>query len=154
MTHHSEIYFEIFDRGDLIRVEPYQAVKYNSQHDWDKNWVKTRVTIKSGVFSGQYVADFMTTDFELIKRDFKNFDKDFNATAKFEPLEGQLVLNISGDGLGHFEVECIARDQVGYGGKLSFSINFDQTELTRLIIELDKITKAFPISGNMLLRNE
>lgn len=154
MTLHSETYFEIFDGGDLIRVEPYQTIKYDSALDWDRNWVKTRVTIKGGVFGGQYVADFMTTDFELLKRDFKKLDKDFNATAKFDPLEGQLILSISGDGLGHFEVKCIAQDQPGYGGTLSFSLSFDQTELTRLITELDKITKAFPISGDMTLKNE
>ena len=87
MTQSSETYFEIFGSGDLIRVEPYQAIKY-----------------------GQYVADFMTTDFELLKRDFKKLDKDFNATANFEPLEGELKLNIYGDGLGHFEVKCVAQD--------------------------------------------
>jgi len=154
MTQYSETYFEIFDGGDIIRVEPYQAIKYDSALDWDRNWIKTKVTIKGGAFGGQYVADFMTTDFELLKRDFKKLDKDFNGTAKFEPLEGQLKLNISGDGLGHFEVKCIAQDQPGIGGTLSFILSFDQTELARLINELDKITKAFPISGDMTLKNE
>ena len=154
MTQSSETYFEIFDGGDLIRLEPYQTIKYDSQLDWDKNWIKTKVTIKGGAFSGQYVADFMTTDFELLKRDIKKLDKDFNGTAKFESIEGQLSLNISGDGLGHFEVKCLAQDQAGIGTTLSFALSFDQTELTRLIIELDKITKAFPISGDMILKNE
>lgn len=154
MTQYSEIYFEIFDGGDMIRVEPYQAIKDGSALDWDRNWIKTKVTIKGGVFSGQYVADFMTTDFELLKRDFKKLERDFNATANFEPLEEQLKLNISGDGLGHFEVKCIAQDQPGVGGTLSFVLSFDQTEIARLIDELDKITKAFPISGDMTLKNE
>ncbi|MGN6541402.1 MAG: WapI family immunity protein [Ginsengibacter sp.] len=154
MTQYSEIYFEIFDGGDMIRVEPYQGIKYDSALDWDRNWIKTKVTIKGGVFSGQYVADFMTTDFELLKRDFKKLERDFNATANFEPLEEQLKLNISGDGLGHFEVKCIAQDQPGVGGTLSFVLSFDQTEIARLIDELDKITKAFPISGDMTLKNE
>ena len=154
MTQYSETYFEIFDGGDMIRVVLYQAIKDSSELEWDRNWIKTKVTIKGGVFSGQYVADFMTTDFELLKRDFKKLDKDFNTTANFEPLEGQLKLNISGDGLGHFEVKCIAQDQPGVGGTLSFILSFDQTELARLINELDKITKAFPISGDMTLKNE
>lgn len=154
MTQYSETYFEIFDGGDIIRVEPYQAIKYDSALDWDRNWIKTKITVKGGAFSGHYVADFMTTDFELLKRDIKKLDKDFNGTANFEPLEGQLKLNISGDGLGHFEVKCIAQDQPGIGGTLSFTLSFDQTELARLINELDKITKAFPISGDMTLKNE
>jgi hypothetical protein len=96
----------------------------------------------------------MTTDFELFKRELIKLDKGFSGTAKLEPLEGQLLLNISGDGLGHFEVKCKATDQPGYGGTLSFVFSFDQTELPRLTSELDKITKVFPIKGEFNIKNE
>jgi len=43
------------------------------------------------------------------------------------------------------------RGQVGNDWNEVYS---EITELTRLINELDKITKAFPISGDMTLRNE
>jgi hypothetical protein len=154
MTHSSDIYFEIFDGGDLIRLEPIQAYDNTSQHDWDRNWVRTMITVKGGVFSGQFMADFMTTDFELLKRGLKNLDKDFQGSAKLEPLEKQLLLDITGDGLGHFEVKCTANDQPNYGGTLSFNLTFDQTELPRLINELDIITKAFPIRGEFNIKNE
>jgi hypothetical protein len=154
MTHSSDICFEIFDNGDLIRFEPIQAYDDTSQLERDKNWIRTNVTVKGGVFGGQFTADFMTTDFELLKRDFKKLDQDFKGTAKFEPLEKQLALNIIGDGLGHFEVKCTAHDQPIYGGTLSFSLIFDQTELSRLINELDRITKAFPIRGDFSIKNE
>lgn len=154
MTHTSDIYFEIFDSGDLIRLEPIKTQDDTSQLDWDRNWVRTKVTVKGGVFSGQYIADFMTTDFELLKRDFKQLDKNFKGTAKLEPLERQLLLDITGDGLGHFNVKCTAKDQPNYGGTLSFNLSFDQTELARLINELDRITKAFPIKGNFKIKNE
>jgi len=150
----TEPHFEIFDAGDILRLEPIQVYDDTSQLDWDRNWVKTKVTVKGGVFSGQFLADFMTTDFELFKRELIKLDKDFSGTAKLEPLEGQLLLNISGDGLGHFEVKCKATDQPGYGGTLSFVFSFDQTELPRLISELDKITKAFPIKGDLNIKNE
>ena len=103
MTQSSDIYFEILDGGDLIRLEPIQA---------------------------------------------------YDDTSKLEPLERQLTLNITGDGIGHFEVKCVANDQPNYGGTLSFSLSFNQTELTRLINELDKITKAFPIRGDFSIKNE
>lgn len=154
MTPSTDIYFEIFDGGDLIRLEPIQVYDNTSQLDWDRNWVKTKVTVKGGLFSGQFTADFLTTDFELFKRDLRNLDKDFKGTAKLEPLEGQLILNIAGDGLGHFEVDCKATDQPGYGRTLAFTLSFDQTELSRLINELDQITKAFPITGDSRIHNE
>lgn len=96
----------------------------------------------------------MTTDFELFKRDLKNLDKDFKGTAKLSPLEGQIILNIAGDGLGHFETKCNVNDQPGYGATLSYSLNFDQPELPRLINHLDKIKKIFPIKGDFSIKNE
>lgn len=60
MTQHSETYFEIFEGGGFIRVEPFEVVNYGITYDFDRNWIKTRITIKAGVFNGQYIAEFMT----------------------------------------------------------------------------------------------
>lgn len=154
MIESSDICFEINDLGDFIRIEPLNVVNENSDLDWDKNWITTRISVKGGVFSGQFVADLMTTDFELFKREIKNLNKDFKGTAKFEPLEKQLVLNIKGDGIGHFEVVCEATDRPVYGATLSFNLHFDQTQLGQLINELERITKAFPIKGDMAIKND
>ncbi len=150
----TEPYLEIFDGRDFVRLEPIPAFDDSSHLDWDRNWERTKVTVKSGAFSGNFTADFMTTDFELFKRDLKTLDKDFKGNARLEPLEGHLVVNIAGDGLGHFEVKCKAADYPGFGATLSFVLSFDQTELSRLIHELDTITKAFPIRGDCNIRNE
>jgi len=154
MTQQSETYFEILEGSGLIRVEPYEVIKHESATDWDLNWIKTRITIKAGVFSGQYIADFMTTDFELLKRNLKKLYKDLHGVAKFEPLESQLTLHFLADGLGHFEIKCIAQENVNSGARISFELHIDQTELPRLIGEIDKITMAFPILGDMKLKDE
>ena len=143
----SDTYFEITDAGDIIRIEPLFLTS-------DRNWLKTKVTVKGGVFSGQFVADFMPTDFESFKRQFKNLYNDFNATATFAPLEKQLALKIKGDGLGHFEVDCQATPEPHIGQTLTFSISFDQTEIKEIVRQLDKITKAFPIGGDFKIHNE
>jgi hypothetical protein len=156
MENVSDLYFEIFDSGDFVRLEPIKPENYNDelQDDWDKNWIRTKVTVKGGAFTGQFFADFTTIDFEIFKRGIKNLDNDFTGKAKFETLEGQLTLNIEGDGIGHFEIKCFAEDRPGNGSRLSFNFTFDQTALARLINELDNITKAFPIIGNMNIKNE
>jgi hypothetical protein len=134
-----DIRFEIFDAGDLIRIEPL-PLDY-TENDKENEWIKCAVTIKGGAFSGQYLAEFMTYDFESLKSDFERLDRDFNGSAKFDPIEQQLVLQITGDGLGHFTVQCTASDKTGFGARLSYELSFDQTELKRLIHQLDQITK-------------
>ena len=154
MKQHSDTYLEFTDAGDIIRLEPIHLTYPKAVEDWDRNWIKTSVTVKGGVFSGQFIADFLTTDFESFKRQLKILDNDFNAGATFEPMEGQLTMKIKGDGLGNFELDCKASPEPHLGQTLSFSINFDQTEIKGYIRQLDKITRAFPITGDLKLRND
>lgn len=153
MQQNVDLYFEIFDTGNFIGFEPLTLNFSNAENEWDRNWVQTKVTIKGDTFSGEYIADFMTVDFEMLKREVKLLDDDFNGSVTFQPLEQGLSLNIKGDGLGHFEVGCTAKPP-NTSEILSFSMNFDQTSLSGLINQLDKITKAFPIDGNFRIKNE
>ena len=154
MINSTDIYLEFADAGNVIRIEPIALTFPKATLDWDRNWVKTNVTVKCGVFSGQFVAEFLTTDFEIFRRQLKKLDNDFNASATFEPLEQQLVLKIKGDGLGHFEIDCEATPQSHLEQKLTFSMNFDQTQIKEYVRQLDRITKAFPIDGDFKLHNE
>jgi hypothetical protein len=149
MTERQKIYFELFDAGDIVRLEPIELLEYDSELDWDKNWIKTKVTVKGGKFSGQYSGEFMTIDFEKFKHELSRLYENLKGTANFNDLEGYLELKINGDGIGHFEVNVKACDKPGVNAsELTFTMGFDQTELKELIKQLDNITKQFPIIGN------
>ena len=155
MTERQEIYFELFDAGDIVRLEPIELINYDSNIDWDKNWVKTKVTVKGGKFSGQYSGDFMTVDFEKFKQELSRLYDNLKGTANFNDLEGYLELKITGDGIGHFEVDVKACDQPGINAsELTFTMGFDQTEIKNLVNQLDRITKQFPITGDFNIKNE
>ena len=155
MTDRQDISFEIFDSGNLVRLEPIELIKYDSGLDWDRNLVKTKVTLKGGKFSGQYVGDFMTVDFEKFKQELSKLYDNLNWTANFIDLEGYLNLKIIGDGLGHFEVNVLACGQPGIdGSQLTFKMSFDQTQIKELVYQLDLITKEYPITGDFRIKNE
>jgi hypothetical protein len=97
----------------------------------------------------------MTTDFELFKRELKATYKNLNGTAKFKTLEGQIEINMRGDRLGHFEIECVAMDEPGTGNQLEIRMGFDQTYIPDLLRQLDNIISEYPIQGTELkVRNE
>jgi hypothetical protein len=149
-----ELYFELADGGDLVRMQTFEFPYQNSDNDWDKNCIKTLVTIKAGAFSGQFNADFMTVDFEKFKQELIRLYDDLKGSTSFYGLEEYLKLKINGDGNGHFNVDITACDQPGLGGKLNFSLAFDQTEIKELVRQLDKITKQFPITGDLKIKNK
>jgi hypothetical protein len=155
MTERQDLYFELFDAGDLVRLEPIELIEYNSKIDWDNNWVKTKVTVRGGKFSGQYTGEFMTVDFEKFKQELSGLYDNLKGSANFNDVEGFLELKIKGDGIGHFEVQVKACDQPGVNGsELTFAMAFDQTELKELVNQLDRITKQFPIRGDFQINNE
>ena len=69
MTYDNDLYFEISDNENLVRLEPIELVNINSTLDWDNSFIKTKIILKGGAFSGQYIAYIMTVDFEKFKQE-------------------------------------------------------------------------------------
>jgi hypothetical protein len=145
-----EPYFEIFDTGDFIRIIPVEYNNYNSEDEWDKNWIKTRIEVKAGVFNGKYMADLMTVDFESFRKVFNYIYDNLAGEGTFADTEGYIEIHIKGDGIGHFEAYCKACDNPGYMERtLEFYLNFDQTQIMPMLRQLNTITAQFPAVGNL-----
>jgi hypothetical protein len=150
-----DLYFEISDSDNFVRLEPIELLYPDSELDFDNNSIKTKINIKGGAFSGQYIADIMTVDFEKFKQELKPLYDNLKGSATFADIEHAIEIKIKGDGIGHFALNIKACDQPGmYSSELIFSMSFDQTELKILIDQLDNITKKFPIIGDFKIKNE
>ena len=147
MTDNNTIYFEIKDSGDFIRIDLLNLTYPNAEDDWDRNWIKSKIKVKAGAFTGVFQAELMTTDFEKFKQEISKLYEKLDGRANFDTLEGQISIKIKGDGIGHFEADCFVMDFAGTGNKLDFEINFDQTMITDIVSQLDNITKVFPVQG-------
>lgn len=148
-----ELYFEIKDSGNFVRIEPQKLAKSNSELDWDNNWVISKFAVKGGSFSGNCSGELTTIDFEILKRELSKLYDKLDGKIEFEDLEGFLKISISGDGIGHFEAEIVACDNI-YESELRFSLHFDQTQIHEMVNQLDSITKEFSIRGNFKIKNQ
>ena len=140
-----EIYFEITDGPDIIRVEPLQWSHPNADNDWDRKWIQSRITIKGGAFRGQFGCDLILSDFESFKNELRKAYDNLEETVTFKTLEGQIEIKCVGDGLGHFEVDCEVMDEAGIGNTLNVTMSFDQTAIPELVRQLDTISNKFSI---------
>ena len=137
----SELFFELSGSGNFVRLEPFAYELPLSSH----NWVKTKVIIKGGAFTGNYIAPIPSDDFKYLKKQIEPFYENLNGELEFNDLKHAINLKIKGDGIGHFSVDVTARDYPGPDfSELLFTIVFDQTEIKNLINQLDKIIKQFP----------
>ncbi|WP_103665637.1 WapI family immunity protein [Gracilimonas amylolytica] len=155
MNSEQDITFEISDQGNFVRLQPIELINHDSDLDWDKNWIKTKVILNAGNFTGHYDSEFMTTDFEKFKQELFQLYNNLKGTAHFKDLEGYLNLKVIGDGLGHFEVKIEACDSQGINSShLIFSLTFDQTLIKDLVHQLQIITSNYPIEGDFKIQNK
>ncbi len=150
----NQSYLEIATGGDLIRIEPIKLMYPNSTDEYDRAWIESKVITKAGPFSGEFLAPFMTVDFEMLKRQFQKLQFDFDAEVWFEPLEQQLTLKkLTSDKLGHFEFRCNVWPEPHLECSLDFTINFDQTYIAGFIRQLEVITRSFPMESYFKLED-
>ena len=114
---------------------------------WDGNWLVGGVSLKVGGFSGNFEADFRTTDFARFESALGALYRTLTGQAELKTDEEQLGITVIGDGHGHFEARCVARDEAGIGNLLDFTLQFDQTEIPAILTQLEHIASQFPIRG-------
>jgi len=131
--------------GNYLEITPSTYFYLPETDSYDRSWLTTNVKVKGGAFCGEYDANLQTFDFIYLKQQLEALYRDLSSSFEFSPLEGQLFMRFSGDGLGHIYVDCTAKDQPGGGSTLNFEINIDQTDIQELINQLNAITVAYPV---------
>ncbi len=114
---------------------------------WDGNWVYATVKVAARAFRGEFEAQFRAEEFVLFRDKIHVLYETLKGGAKFETMEGWLAIDIQGDGKGHFHAACMAVDEPGIGNRLTFGLDFDQTEVPEILRGLDAICAAFPVVG-------
>lgn len=145
----NETYFEIKGGSDFVRIEVIKQNFPNAELDWDKNSINCWISTKTGLFTGKFSADLMTTNFEIFKKELEILYEKLDRTATFEGYEDQVTIRIEGDGIGHLNTRYWLKDYVGIGNELKGELNFDQTEIPKLIEQLRKITAEFKVFGKI-----
>jgi len=138
-----ETYFEISESGNKVRVDVTEFIKP------DSFWLRSKVTVKAGVFSGEYFVDFEASFFESFKEKVSDLYDNFSGGAMFYDDNNHLEIRIYGIGGGHFAVDVKANDNPYDGGYLSFKMNIDQTYIMPLVKSLNAIIEAFPVSAKL-----
>ncbi|MGV3696929.1 WapI family immunity protein [Flavobacterium sp.] len=141
MTINENIFFEIKEQTDFIRIEVVEQNFPDAELDWDKNSLKCLMSAKCGVFSGEFEADLMSVDFEIFKKELEIVYDNLNRSATFEGIERQVNIRVEGDGIGHLSVRFSLTDTEN--NQLKGNLSFDQTGLPLLIKQLENILSKY-----------
>jgi hypothetical protein len=106
-------------------------------------WTRCAVEISVNGFQGRIDPYFEIEDFVRFRDEMRTLYRDLNGRAHLAPREGQVVLVISVDELGHLSVSGEAWSQATYENKLEFKFGLDQTFLPEPIRELEHFLSSF-----------
>jgi hypothetical protein len=112
---------------------------------YDDNWLNAEVRLVVGGFRGGFDAMFLTVEFFRFHEALVRLHRELRGEARFESLEGQLMLSLLGNGLGRIELKGEARDAVSIGNTLSFEIELDQTQLAHSLSALGDLLAVYPV---------
>jgi hypothetical protein len=129
-----------------VEVVNYERAASGESHD--DNWVNVAVRVSAGAFSGTFAASFITDEFVAFRSQLRELYKTLKGEATFTTMEGQLALNVVGDGRGGITLKGEALDQPGIGNCLTFELALDQTYLASTLDGLDQIIATFPVRAN------
>jgi hypothetical protein len=133
--------------GTHIIVRPTRRANPEARDYWDGNCLYATIDIAAGAFRGDFEALIYAWEFVRFRDQLRPLHVKLVGGAAFDTMEGWLKVEIEGDGKGHFRAACVAFDQPGVGNRLTFGIDFDQTELPEVLHGLDAICEAFPVVG-------
>jgi hypothetical protein len=102
----------------------------------------------TGGFRGAFRASLRTDEFVRFREQLGLLYENLDGRAEFQSMERWLSIRVSGDGRGHFEADCEARDDPSFGNALRFTLHFDQTELPVILRGLAALEEAFPVKGS------
>ena len=131
--------------GDYVRIEVLGRAHPNATLYDDANWLTSRVAVHTGGFTAKTDACLRSAEFFSFAKELERLSVSLEGTADFKSLEKWLQVHIEGDRLGHLAAKGFLIDSHISGNKLSFRIEFDQTDLPRIMRELKAILMAFPI---------
>jgi hypothetical protein len=133
--------------SDHLEIQLSGSTVPPAQDYWDGNWINAAVNVQAGAFRGGYPLYLRREDFVELFTGFKQLSKDLGGALEFSAMEQQLAFTIQGDARGHFVLKGIAIDRAADGNRLTFELQFDQTEVPAMVRSLAAVTKAYPVVG-------
>lgn len=126
-----------------VAVLGYERAPAGEYHD--DNWLRVRITVQAGAFSGSYDAAFLTEEIIQFRKQLEVMYESLRGEAEFTTLEEQLSLRLTANGRGEVLLRGTAVDTAGTGNRLEFQLTLDQTHLHRTVDELRQVTDRYPI---------
>lgn len=113
----------------------------------DGNWLNAEVVTSIGPFQATVRALLRSEEIVRFRDSLKHLYETLDGKIKFSTMEAWLEILVKATRSGAISAEIKLSDPNNYSNCLSFSLNFDQTYIPRIIRELDSTIEQYPVRG-------
>jgi hypothetical protein len=131
--------------GASISIEASGYERPIAQNVDDANWLKCRVTVNLGYFTGEYPGAFETSDFVRFRDGLEKILSTMGGMASFETCEEALNCTIEMRGSGTARIKGKAQIHQNVAATLSFSFESDQSFIAQTLREVEAIIAEYPV---------
>jgi hypothetical protein len=138
----------IGDRGDRYLRISVRGRAHDAQDFWDGNWLTCSVLVALDGFTATVAADLRANEFEAFREALQRICRDGAGTARLDPMEPWLELEVTVEADEGVEVRGWVTDQLGGSNRLQFALEpLRRPDLASVIDDLLKIEARFPVLG-------
>ena len=97
-----------------------------------EGWICAEADVRCGPWHGRIKVEFYMDELFKFGEEVRRLYRDLKGTAKLNPIESDIKLELTGNGRGEIEVTGVARSQFAIDSQLSFRFLIDQTFLPNI----------------------
>jgi hypothetical protein len=139
--------FIIIGEDTQIEIEVIRRKYPNATDYWDINWVDCTVSVNIPGYKAHFSADLTTNEIRDFYSELIRMETNLKGQAKLNNLDGYLDVEGEMNNTGRIIWSAELCYPAGYGAKLSFDFEADQSFLKELIKQLEQILTVFPVTG-------
>lgn len=126
-------------------IEVFGYERPIAQNVYDANWLKCRVALNLGNFTGHYPAAFETSDFVRFRDGLKTVLSAMSGSVSLVTCEEVLKCTIEMETTGTAQIKGVAQVQEHATATLWFSFRSDQTFLAETLREVETVIREYPV---------
>lgn len=140
------INISIEGNGGSISIEVFGYENATASNDSDANWLRSRIRVAAGPFSGETDAALTTQDFVYFERELTEVLRTLKGKATFQTDEDSLRFDVEMGSRGTATVSGAAKASGGGSqASLRFAFETDQSYLAQTKRALAEMVKHFPV---------
>lgn len=131
--------------GGSISIEVLGYENAAASNESDANWLKSRIKVVAGPFSGEFDAALTTQDFVYFERELNELLRSLQGKATFQTDEEWLRFEVVMGSRGTCTVSGAAKTSSGSQASLRFAFESDQSWLAETMRALAEVVENFPV---------